>query len=134
MHRYLLTLSFRKAQQKIIDASSSRRDLLPRLDRCHFFLVTRSASTSTSPLLPSYYFIFFFPVVEVLLVVYRPPRRSWTLRNRVNDNWSAKAIRRKTTGTGRMRYLRHVPSRFKSNFREGSQAVVSKKAGIAATA
>ncbi|CAM0153114.1 unnamed protein product [Urochloa decumbens] len=34
-------------------------------------------------------------------------------------NWSVKAIRRKTTGTGRMRYLRHVPRRFKSNFREG---------------
>lgn len=30
-----------------------------------------------------------------------------------------KAIRRKTTGTGRMRYLRHVAARFKSNFREG---------------
>ena len=30
-----------------------------------------------------------------------------------------KAIRRKTTGTGRMRYLRHVACRFKSNFREG---------------
>lgn len=37
------------------------------------------------------------------------------------DNWSVKAIRRKTTGTGRMRYLRHVPCRFKSNFREGKQ-------------
>lgn len=35
------------------------------------------------------------------------------------DNWSVKAIRRKTTGTGRMRYLRHVPRRFKNNFREG---------------
>ncbi|RWW31066.1 hypothetical protein BHE74_00008078, partial [Ensete ventricosum] len=35
------------------------------------------------------------------------------------NNWSVKAIRRKTTGTGRMRYLRHVPRRFKSNFREG---------------
>jgi large subunit ribosomal protein L37e len=35
------------------------------------------------------------------------------------DNWSVKAIRRKTTGTGRMRYMRHVPRRFKSNFREG---------------
>ncbi|CAD6252202.1 unnamed protein product [Miscanthus lutarioriparius] len=33
-------------------------------------------------------------------------------------NWSVKAIRRKTTGTGRMRYMRHVPRRFKSNFRE----------------
>lgn len=37
----------------------------------------------------------------------------------VLDNWSVKAIRRKTTGTGRMRYLRHVPRRFKSGFREG---------------
>jgi len=37
----------------------------------------------------------------------------------VSDNWSVKAIRRKTTGTGRMRYLRHVPRRFKSGFREG---------------
>jgi len=37
----------------------------------------------------------------------------------VSDNWSVKAIRRKTTGTGRMRYLRNVPRRFKSGFREG---------------
>jgi hypothetical protein len=37
------------------------------------------------------------------------------------DNWSVKAIRRKTTGTGRMRYLRHLPRRFKSNFREGKR-------------
>ncbi|WVZ06362.1 hypothetical protein V8G54_019708 [Vigna mungo] len=35
-------------------------------------------------------------------------------------NWSVKAIRRKTTGSGRMRYLRHVPRRFKSGFREGN--------------
>jgi hypothetical protein len=35
------------------------------------------------------------------------------------DNWSEKAIRRKTTGTGRMKYLRHLPRRFKTNFREG---------------
>lgn len=39
------------------------------------------------------------------------------------DNWSVKAIRRKTTGTGRMRYLRHVARRFKSNFREGKEFV-----------
>ncbi|KAL6207733.1 hypothetical protein ACLB2K_018687 [Fragaria x ananassa] len=37
-------------------------------------------------------------------------------------NWSEKALRRKTTGTGRMRYLRHVPRRFKSGFLEGTQA------------
>ncbi|KAG0475992.1 hypothetical protein HPP92_012833 [Vanilla planifolia] len=46
-------------------------------------------------------------------------------------NWSIKAIRRKTTGTGRMRYLRHVPRRFKNNFREGSQATSKKRAPAA---
>ena len=35
------------------------------------------------------------------------------------DNWSAKAIRRKTTGTGRMRHLRDMPRRAKNGFREG---------------
>ncbi|KAL6274701.1 hypothetical protein ACE6H2_025393 [Prunus campanulata] len=37
-----------------------------------------------------------------------------------SHNWSVKVIRRKTTGTGRMRYLRHVAVRFKFNFREGN--------------
>lgn len=37
----------------------------------------------------------------------------------VADNWSVKAIRRKTTGTGRMRYLKDLPRRFKNGFREG---------------
>ncbi|KAG6475034.1 hypothetical protein ZIOFF_064251 [Zingiber officinale] len=46
-------------------------------------------------------------------------------------NWSVKAIRRKTTGTGRMRYLRHVPRRFKNNFREGTEAAPRKKAAAA---
>ncbi|URD98184.1 hypothetical protein MUK42_11966 [Musa troglodytarum] len=50
----------------------------------------------------------------------------------VSHNWSVKAIRRKTTGTGRMRYLRHVPRRFKSNFREGTPATPSKKSASAA--
>ncbi|KAA8543418.1 hypothetical protein F0562_021087 [Nyssa sinensis] len=36
------------------------------------------------------------------------------------NNWSAKAIGRKTIRTGRMRCLCHMPRRFKSNFREGS--------------
>ncbi|KAK7255380.1 hypothetical protein RIF29_28789 [Crotalaria pallida] len=48
-------------------------------------------------------------------------------------NWSVKAIRRKTTGTGRMRYLRNVPRRFKSGFREGTEAAPRKR-GAAATA
>uniref|UniRef100_A0A161Y069 Ribosomal protein L37 n=1 Tax=Daucus carota subsp. sativus TaxID=79200 RepID=A0A161Y069_DAUCS len=49
------------------------------------------------------------------------------------DNWSVKAIRRKTTGTGRMRYLRHVPRRFKSNFREGTQATPRTKGAAPAS-
>ncbi|KAI3454068.1 hypothetical protein Pfo_010731 [Paulownia fortunei] len=48
-------------------------------------------------------------------------------------NWSVKAIRRKTTGTGRMRYLRHVAVRFKSNFREGTIATPRKKGAAAAS-
>ncbi|PPD93922.1 hypothetical protein GOBAR_DD09073 [Gossypium barbadense] len=44
-----------------------------------------------------------------------------------SDNWSVKAIRRKTTGTGKMRYLRHVPRRFKTGFREGTEAAPRKK-------
>ncbi|KAF2578318.1 hypothetical protein F2Q68_00006768 [Brassica cretica] len=44
------------------------------------------------------------------------------------DNWSVKAIRRKTTGTGRMRYLRNVPRRFKTGFREGTEAKPRNKA------
>ena len=34
-------------------------------------------------------------------------------------NWSMKGKRRKTTGTGRMRYLKDMPRRFKNGFREG---------------
>ncbi|KAG2184930.1 hypothetical protein INT43_000843 [Umbelopsis isabellina] len=37
-------------------------------------------------------------------------------------NWSVKAKRRKTTGTGRMRHLKDVSRRFKNGFREGTQA------------
>merc|ERR1712139_746912 len=35
-------------------------------------------------------------------------------------NWSVKAKRRRTTGSGRMRCLKHVPRRFKNGFREGT--------------
>ncbi|KCV72144.1 50S ribosomal protein L37e [Fonticula alba] len=34
-------------------------------------------------------------------------------------NWSERAIRRRTTGTGRMRHLKHLPRRFKNGFRTG---------------
>ncbi|KAK4604183.1 hypothetical protein RGQ29_012617 [Quercus rubra] len=48
-------------------------------------------------------------------------------------NWSEKAIRRKTTGTGRMRYLRYVAVRFKYNFRQGTQADPRKKGASASS-
>ncbi|CAJ0604778.1 unnamed protein product [Cylicocyclus nassatus] len=35
-------------------------------------------------------------------------------------NWGAKSIRRRTTGTGRMRHLRSVHRRFRNGFREGT--------------
>ncbi|TYI71221.1 hypothetical protein E1A91_D08G279200v1 [Gossypium mustelinum] len=47
------------------------------------------------------------------------------------DNWSVKANRRKTTGTGRMRYLLHVPRRFKTGFREGTEAAPRNKVAAA---
>lgn len=53
------------------------------------------------------------------------PMHCWLISTNV-DNWSVKAIRRKTTGTGRMRYLRNLPRRFKSNFREGMLIVLPK--------
>ncbi|PPD83667.1 hypothetical protein GOBAR_DD19392 [Gossypium barbadense] len=48
-----------------------------------------------------------------------------------SDNWSVKANRRKTTGTGRMRYLLHVPRRFKTGFREGTEAAPRNKVAAA---
>ncbi|KAH0913975.1 hypothetical protein HID58_028421 [Brassica napus] len=44
-----------------------------------------------------------------------------------------KAIRRKTTGTGRMRYLRNVPRRFKTGFREGTEAKPRNKAAASSS-
>jgi len=42
-------------------------------------------------------------------------------------NWSAKARRRKTTGTGRMRYLKTLPRRAKNGFRDGMVPPARKK-------
>ncbi|CAM9349829.1 unnamed protein product [Chrysoparadoxa australica] len=35
-------------------------------------------------------------------------------------NWSAKAKRRRTEGTGRMRHMKSMPRRFKNGFKEGT--------------
>jgi len=40
--------------------------------------------------------------------------------------WSEKALRRRTTGTGRMRYMKTLTRRFKNGFRQGT-AAPSKK-------
>eukprot|EP00903_Cladosiphon_okamuranus_P017805 g16386.t1 len=37
-------------------------------------------------------------------------------------NWSEKAKRRRTQGTGRMRHMKTLPRRFKNGFKEGSTA------------
>ncbi|EFX70638.1 probable 60S ribosomal protein L37-A [Daphnia pulex] len=38
-------------------------------------------------------------------------------------NWSVKAKRRKTTGTGRMRHLKIVRIKFRNGFREGPRKI-----------
>ncbi|GCF00973.1 60S ribosomal protein L37A [Zygosaccharomyces mellis] len=43
-------------------------------------------------------------------------------------NWGAKAKRRKTTGTGRMQYLKHISRRFKNGFQTGSPKASSVSA------
>ncbi|KAJ2063455.1 hypothetical protein GGI17_001671 [Coemansia sp. S146] len=43
-------------------------------------------------------------------------------------NWGVKAKRRKTTGTGRMRYLKTVNVRFKNGFREGTRKAATPAA------
>ena len=62
-----------------------------------------------------------------------PPREDVRLLNIILiDNWSVKAKRRNTQGTGRMRYLKHVFRRAKNGFREGTQAPSTKRKAPAA--
>merc|ERR1712050_552551 len=42
-------------------------------------------------------------------------------------NWSVKAKRRRTTGTGRMRHLKIVHRRFRNGFREGTKPTPRKR-------
>lgn len=44
------------------------------------------------------------------------------------DNWSVKAIRRKTTGTGRMRHMKVVQRRAKNGFLTGQASGKAQKA------
>mmetsp|Transcript_7521 Transcript_7521/g.12678 ORF Transcript_7521/g.12678 Transcript_7521/m.12678 type:complete len:93 (-) Transcript_7521:82-360(-) len=51
-------------------------------------------------------------------------------RNR-SFNWGKKEIRRKNRGTGRMRYEKSLPRRFKNGFREQTAAPARKKSASA---
>jgi len=42
--------------------------------------------------------------------------------------WAMKAKRRRAPGTGRMKYLKTIPRRFKNGFREGTTAPARRKA------
>lgn len=42
-------------------------------------------------------------------------------------NWSKKALRRKSTGTGRCRYLKTLPRKFKNGFRSDSTPAARTK-------
>ena len=72
----------------------------------------------------------------LLQVTQVPPREDVRNLNAINiiiiDNWSVKAKRRNTQGTGRMRYLKHVFRRAKNGFREGTQAPSTKRKAPAA--
>ena len=54
------------------------------------------------------------------------------LLNHALDNWAKKAIRRRTTGTGRMRHLKHIARKAKNGFREGTKARSIKRGGAKA--
>ncbi|KAM0307571.1 hypothetical protein ACHAPM_000292 [Fusarium culmorum] len=59
--------------------------------------------------------------MSALLAVTLLPR-SASVREHLTDihNWSEKAKRRKTVGTGRTRYLKDVSRRFKNGFQTGT--------------
>ncbi|ENH61927.1 60S ribosomal protein L37, partial [Fusarium oxysporum f. sp. cubense race 1] len=46
--------------------------------------------------------------------------RKWRRQTDIEYNWSEKAKRRKTVGTGRTRYLKDVSRRFKNGFQTGT--------------
>merc|ERR1712166_862666 len=57
------------------------------------------------------------------------PSLEWCSHRRMfapADNWSRKALRRKTTGSGRCRYLKNMPRRAKNGFREGKLCLIRR--------
>ncbi|KAI9860041.1 MAG: 60S ribosomal protein L37A [Trichoglossum hirsutum] len=49
-----------------------------------------------------------------------PAPPAGTQQRKSENNWGEKAKRRKTTGTGRMKYLKTVARRFKNGFQIGT--------------
>ncbi len=71
---------------------------------------------------------FFFFLLLVFIVYYEAKVSRILCHSYENAvNWSQKAKRRRTEGTGRMSHLKLVRRKFKNGFREGTSAV-SKKA------
>lgn len=89
----------RHADDVVKFLSTSRRVLAPLVDT----RMRKSRAVSLSLILPSFYFWFLSDITKHSLTV----------------EWGQKAKRRRTTGTGRMRYLKDLPRRFKNGFREG---------------
>lgn len=66
---------------------------------------------------------------ENMFIMWIPKPKDKTLYQKeiILVNWGMKAIRRRTTGTGRMRYLKSVDRRYKNGFREGTTAIAHQK-------
>ena len=76
---------------------------------------------------PSNLQIVFLFTVKTLLFCYHNYNNNYCIYQNLSDNWSEKAIRRHTTGTGRLRYLKIVHRRFQNGFKEGTQPISKKK-------
>ncbi len=106
------------------------------LSKAHFVVFTRSKAL----FLFVYCFVLLLTLLLLLLLSFtnRCGRRSYHIQKAKCSycgypaaktrgyNWSVKAKGRSTTGTGRMRYIKSLPRRFKNGFREGTEA--TKKA------
>merc|ERR1712062_667546 len=61
-------------------------------------------------------------------------RCAYPLARQRHYNWSVKAKRRRTTGTGRMRHLKKVQRKFRNGWQEGSVPKPRQRAVAASTA
>lgn len=90
---------------------------------------TRQSNRKLPSLFSHLHEIIFYEIPYILFAIISKCDMSrfwsiWLIRSffLFTDNWSEKAKRRKTTGTGRCRYLKIVRRRFRNGFREGGQA------------